>query len=64
MDYKTFFPVFRDCILGLSFIHKKSIIHRDIKAANVLKLNDNAYVYDDFGEGLNLSYECKYLNDT
>ncbi len=36
LDLKTFFPIFRDCILGLSYIHNKSIGHRDIKPDNIM----------------------------
>ena len=40
MDFKTFFPIFRDCILGLSYIHSMNIAHRDIKPENIILGND------------------------
>ncbi len=56
---KSFFPIFRDCILGLTFIHNKSIAHRDIKPDNIMKINDNSYKLADYGEGINLSFNQK-----
>ena len=51
----------RDSILGICFMHAKSIAHRDIKPQNVLKLGPNDYAIGDYGEGLNLNYQEKYL---
>ena len=52
-DFKKFFPIFRDTILGLTFLHKKSIAHRDIKPENILVPDENRskYVISDYGEG-------------
>jgi len=67
-DYKpmsllSFFPVFRDCILGLTFMHINNIVHRDLKPANIMALNSNRFVLADYGEGLNLSFEDEYAKD-
>ena len=51
LDFKRFFPIFRDCILGLSYIHSKNIAHRDIKLGNILKINEYSYKLADYGEG-------------
>jgi serine/threonine protein kinase len=51
LDFKRFFPIFRDCIYGLSYIHSKNIAHRDIKPANILKFNEYSYKLADYGEG-------------
>lgn len=34
--------ILRDALKALDFIHEKSVIHRDIKAANILLANDGA----------------------
>jgi len=40
-DLKSFFPIFRDCILGLTYLHNKNIAHRDIKPANIMLCEGN-----------------------
>ena len=60
---KTFFPIFRDCILGIVYMHMNSIAHRDIKPGNIMQLNGNKYVLADYGEGENLSYEKSLSKD-
>ncbi len=54
MDFQQFFPIFRDTILGLTFMHINKIAHRDIKPANIVKFNKDNYVLVDFGNGINL----------
>lgn len=63
MSYIQFFPIMRDLILGLCFMHKNHIIHRDIKPLNVLKLYTGEYVICDYGEGINLGYKEKYKEE-
>ncbi|OHT07488.1 hypothetical protein TRFO_24218 [Tritrichomonas foetus] len=41
-------------LLGLQYLHSQSIIHRDIKAANIL-LNNNIAKLSDFGISVNLN---------
>ena len=59
MPLEGFFPIFRDCILGLAYIHNKCIGHRDIKPDNIMKISNNQYKIADYGEGINLSFNSK-----
>ena len=56
LKFKEFFPVFRDAILGLVFMHMKKIAHRDLKPENIMMMFENCYVIADFGIGKNLTY--------
>jgi serine/threonine protein kinase len=60
---KQFFPLFRDCILGITYMHMTSIVHRDIKPGNIMRLYSNKYVLADYGEGENLSYYKAFSPD-
>ena len=56
MDFKEFFPVFRDSILGLTYMHMNKICHRDIKPDNIMKMGENTFVLADYGNGSNLNF--------
>lgn len=61
LSFQQFFPIFRDCILGLCFIHKMNIAHRDIKPGNIMVETNPVngqknYLIADYGCGVNLSY--------
>ena len=60
MELKDFFPIFRDTILGLVFMHSNAIAHRDIKPGNILKMKSGKFALADYGEGINLAGEEKY----
>ncbi len=60
MSFLEFLPLMRDTILGVSYMHKNNIVHRDIKPLNVLKLDTGEYVISDYGEGKNLTSEEKF----
>ena len=54
MDLESFFPIFRDSIYGMTFLHNKFLVHRDIKPENIMMMRDNNYVLADYGEGENM----------
>ena len=60
MSFIDFFPIFRDIILGLVYMHSRAIAHRDIKPDNILKMKSGKYVLVDYGVGLNLEGEESY----
>jgi len=48
-DEDLFYMFFNFLIEGLEFIHSEGIIHRDIKPENILVINDDEFVFTDFG---------------
>ncbi len=48
MNQKILINIVIDIIKGLKAIHKKNIIHRDIKPDNIIKFHEN-YKILDFG---------------
>ena len=49
----------RETLVALSFLHKQGIIHRDIKAANILLTNNGKIMLCDFGIAANLQMQNK-----
>ncbi|CAH7688383.1 STE/STE20/YSK protein kinase [Phakopsora pachyrhizi] len=41
--------IIRETLIGLNYLHKQEIIHRDIKSANILLTNSNRILLCDFG---------------
>ncbi len=64
VELKRFFEIFRDSILGVVYMHKRHLVHRDIKPQNVLVMDEKTYVISDYGEGMNLHFEAKYSKET
>jgi len=54
--------VTREVLLGLSYLHKSNIIHRDIKAANVLITASGKVVLCDFGVAARLATSSSKRN--
>lgn len=60
LELRLFFPIFRDGILGLVHLHNLNIVHRNLTPYNILMINENKYKVTDYGQGINLSFQCNY----
>ncbi len=60
MTFREFFPVFKDGILGLTYMHIHNIAHRDIKPENIMKMSKDKFALADYGLGINLQYLEEY----
>ena len=54
MKFEQFFPIFKDTILGIVYLHSRAIAHRDIKPDNILQMESGKFVLVDYGIGVNL----------
>ena len=54
MTFREFFPMFKDSIFGITYMHIHNIAHRDIKPANLMKMTKDAFALADYGIGVNL----------
>ncbi|CCF58142.1 hypothetical protein KAFR_0D04950 [Kazachstania africana CBS 2517] len=55
IDEKYIGVIMREILIALKYIHKDNVIHRDIKAANVLINNDGSIKLCDFGVAAQLN---------
>ena len=60
MNQKILKNIIIDIIKGLKAIHKKNIIHRDIKPDNIIKSNGN-YKILDFGVSTKMQHDNNLL---
>ena len=56
LNFLDFFPIFKDIVLAISYMHSHFLTHSDIKPANIL-IKDGKYYQCDYGTGRNLYYE-------
>ena len=56
LGFVDLYPIFKDILLGITFMHSNFLTHGDIKPSNILII-DNQYCLCDYGTGLNLYYE-------
>ncbi|CCD23831.1 putative serine/threonine protein kinase KIC1 NDAI_0C01700 [Naumovozyma dairenensis CBS 421] len=59
IDEKYIGVITREILIALKYIHKDNIIHRDIKAANVLITNEGSIKLCDFGVAAQLNQSTK-----
>ena len=60
MSFREFFPIFKDAIFGLTYMHIHNIAHRDIKPENLMKITKDKFALADYGLGINISYLAEY----
>jgi len=60
LSFKDFFPIFRDTILGLTFMHINNIAHRDINPNYIINVKKGIYALADYGQGVNLNFQETY----
>ena len=61
INFEEFFPIFRDSILGVTFMHINNIACRHIQPKKIVKINSNKYKLLVNGEEINLSNLNKYI---
>ena len=49
LDYKHALPLFRQILQGLSYVHRKGIVHRHIKPSNIFITDEGRVKIADFG---------------
>lgn len=59
-SFSDLFPILRDTIIGLTAMHLKNIVHRDIKPDNIMKFSKNNFKLSDYGISMNLTYYENY----
>ena len=65
LDFHQFFPLFKDMIFGITFLHGHYMAHRDIKPMNLMRINNREWKMLDYGIGENIKVlaEHSHKND-
>lgn len=64
LDEKYISIIMRELLIALHYIHQDSVIHRDIKAANLLITNDGNVKLCDFGVAAQLNHKNSMRRQT
>ena len=62
LSFLDLYKIFKDVLIGITYMNSHFLTHGDIKPANILNLNDN-YCLCDYGTGMNLYYESREANN-
>ena len=56
LNFLDFYPILKDMVLSITYMHSHFMTHGDIKPANML-LKDGNYYQCDYSTGRNLYFE-------
>ena len=56
LNFYDLYPIFKDILLGITYMNSHFMTHGDIKPDNIL-IKDGKYFQCDYGTGRNLYYE-------
>ena len=62
LGFVDLYPIFKDILLGITYMNSNFLTHGDIKPGNILVLA-NQHCLCDYGTGINLYYEEKEKNN-
>ena len=62
-NFSEFFPLFRDGIFGITFLHGHYMAHRDIKPNNIMQLSKDTWRLLDYGIGENIKILAEHTEE-